>query len=255
MSIHTQPWPPGVPCWADIQVRDVQAAQDFYSAVLGWSFTEPAEEFGGYVIAQVDGAAAAGIGPQMGGPAAWTLYLATDDADKTAASIGEHGGTVVMPPGDVGASGRLAIAVDPTGAVFGLWQAGDHIGAGLVNAPGGVTWEDLRSPDPDTARTFYAAVFGHEFAAVPGAPGDYTTFSLPGDAGPRGGIGPLMGQGTSPHWLTYFGVADAVAAAGAAQRAGGAVEVPDFETPFGRMAVITDPDGAVFWVVEATGAP
>lgn len=255
MSTHTAPWPNGVPCWADIQVPDVPAAQDFYSAVLGWTFTDPHEALGGYVIAQVGGVAAAGIGPQMGGPTAWTLYLATDDAEQTAARVGENGGTVLLPPGDVGDSGRLAIAVDPTGAVFGLWQAGTHIGSGIVNAPGGITWEDLRSPDPETARTFYTAVLGYQYAAVPGAPDDYMTFSTPDHASPRGGIGPMMGQEPSPHWLIYFGVADAAAAAAAAQHAGGTVQVPDFETKFGRMAGVTDPDGAVFWVVQATGAP
>jgi predicted enzyme related to lactoylglutathione lyase len=254
MTIRTEPWPAGVPCWADIQVPDVPSAQALYAAVLGWAYTEANQEFGGYVIGQVDGVPTAGIGPQMGGPAAWTLYLATDDADATAARIGEHGGTVVLAPGDVGAAGRLAIAVDPTGAVFGLWQGGEHIGSGLVNAPGGITWEDLRSPGPAAARAFYTGVFGYEYAAVPGAPDDYMTFALPGDAGPRGGIGPAMGGDPAPAWLTYFAVADAAAAAAAATTAGGALQVPDFQTPFGQMARITDPNGAVFWVVQTAGA-
>lgn len=254
MSIRTKPWPPGVPCWADIQVPDVAAAQKFYTAVLGWTYTDTGEQFGGYVVGRLGGAATAGIGPQMGGPAAWLLYMATDDADATAARIGEHGGTVVLPPGDVGASGRLAVAVDPTGAVFGLWQGGDHIGAGLYNAPGGITWEDLRCSDPAVARAFYTAVFGYEYEPVPGAPEDYMTFAVPGGAGPRGGIGPLMGTGSASHWLTYFSVADAAAATAAAVAAGGVASVPPFQTPFGRMAAITDPDGAVFWVAQTSGA-
>lgn len=85
MSIRTSPWPAGVPCWADLQAPDVAAAKTFYADVLGWTYEDTEAEYGGYVIAQARGAAAAGIGPQQpGAPAAWTLYLASDDVDATA---------------------------------------------------------------------------------------------------------------------------------------------------------------------------
>jgi hypothetical protein len=255
MSIRSEVWPAGVPCWADIQVPDVPAAQAFYSAVLGWTYTEPAADFGGYVIGQIGDAATAGIGPMMGGaPTAWTLYLATDDADKTATAVTENGGSVLLPVGDVGTAGRLAIVADPTGAVFGLWQAGDMIGSALYNAPGGITWEDLRTADADSARTFYGAVFGFDYAPIEGAPEDYTTFSLAGEGQPRGGIGGMMGPAeTPPHWLVYFGVADTDAAVAAAAGAGGHILAPAFDTPFGRMAGLADPFGGMFWIASTTG--
>lgn len=253
MSIRTSPWPAGVPCWADLTAPDVAAAQSFYADVLGWTFLQTGEEYGGYVMAEMRGAAAAGIGPQQDGiPVAWTLYLASDDVDKTAAAITEHGGTVVLAPGDVGPLGRMAVAADPTGATFGVWQAGTSIGAGLVNEPGGLTWEDLRSPDPDTARDFYKAVFGYRTDALPEAGPDYTTFALPGEEAPLGGMGGMMGaEGLPAHWVVYFGVTDASAAQAAAERAGGRVLAPAFDTPYGRMAGLADPAGAAFWVVES----
>lgn len=252
MTIRTERWPAGVPCWVDLMTPDVHAAQAFYGQVLGWTFQAADEEYGGYVVAEVDGGAAAGIGPlQPGASPAWTLYIASEDADKTAASITENGGTVLVPPGDVGPNGRMVIASDPTGAVFGVWQAGVMIGASAVNEPGGITWEDLRSPDPDSARTFYGAVFGHRFDAVPGAPDDYTTFTPSGQENPVGGMSGMMGAGSAPaHWLVYFGVADIAASVAAAGQAGGAVVSDGIETPWGKMAGITDPDGALFWVVE-----
>ena len=113
----------------------------------------------------------------------------------------------------------MFIATDPTGSAFGVWQAGTHIGAGIASEPGGMTWEDLRTSDPDTARAFYEAVFGYVFQAVDGAPEDYTTFHLPGDEAPLGGMGGMFGaEGAPPHWLVYFGVADADAAVAAAER-------------------------------------
>jgi uncharacterized protein len=254
MTLRTEPWPAGVPCWADIQVPDVPAAQAFYGSVLGWDFTEADDAFGGYVIALVNGSAAAGIGPIMGGATAWVLYLATDDIDKTTASVAEHGGTVLMAPGDVGDSGRLAVATDPTGAVFGLWQAGTQVGSAIVNEPGGITWEDLRTGDPDTARTFYHRLFGFHYSTMPGAPDEYTTFKLSHEDNPRGGIGPMFGDdGSPPHWLVYFAVADAAASVAAAEAGGGTVIMRDMQSPFGTMAAIADPYGAAFWIVETSG--
>ena len=259
MTIRTKPWPPGVPCWADLSVPDVDAVKPFYNKVLGWSFEDMGAEFGGYNLAQVKGAPAAGLGAQQpeqqGQQPAWTLYFASDDIDKTADAIIENHGTMLMPPSDVGPVGRMCIATDPTGAAFGVWQAGQHIGAAIVNEPGGLTWEDLRSSDPDTARPMYQAVFGFRCDPMPDAGPDYTPFFLPGEDAPLGGIGGLMGApaGTPSHWLVYFGVEDTEAAAAAATAAGGGLLAPPFETPYGHMAAITDPAGAVFWVVQTTG--
>jgi uncharacterized protein len=251
MAIRSDNWPAGVPCWADVTVPDVAAASAFYRAVIGWDIAEPDEEYGGYVIAQVDGKAAAGIGPQQQpGPAAWTLYLASDDADKSAAAVTEHGGTVLFPPGDVGPLGRMFIAADPTGAAFGVWQAGTHIGASVVNEPGGITWEDLRSPDPDTARTFYNAVFGYDFTPLDGAGPAYQTFALAGEEAPLGGMGDLMGTDLPPHWVVYFAVADISAATAAVAGNGGTVVQEPFDTPYGRMAAVTDPAGAAFMLAQ-----
>jgi predicted enzyme related to lactoylglutathione lyase len=257
MSIRTSRWPAGVPCWVDLTVPDVPAAQAFYGSVLGWSFDEhDAERYGGYTIALVGANGAAGLGPQpQEGQALWTLYFASDDADATAAAVEKQGGTVLYPPDDVGPLGRMFVGLDPTGAPFGVWQAGQYIGAGVVNEPGALVWEDLRSPDPDTARAFYTDVFGFRTERLEMAGPDYTTFALPGEAAPLGGIGGMMGADGAPaHWLVYFGVADTPAAVAAAEHGGGSVLVPMMDSPFGRLAVLTDPTGATFSVIETDGS-
>lgn len=194
----------------------------------------------------------AGIGPLQGGPAAWTVYLASDDVEGLAARAPEHGGTVLAPVMDVGDLGRMAILADPSGAAFGLWQAGTMIGAGMVNEPGGLTWEDLRASDPDASRAFYGALFGYDYDRIEMAGPDYTTFRLPSEQAPLGGMGGMMDspEGTRSHWLVYFGVADTDAAVAAAQAAGGSVVSPAKDTQFGRMAWLADPDGAVFTVMS-----
>lgn len=245
-------WPAGVPCWTDLMVPDPAAVKPFYEAVLGWTFTEPDDTYGGYVMGMRDGAPVAGMGPLLpGSRAGWTMYFASDDMDATAVAIRSAGGTVVRDPDSVGPLGRMLIASDPTGAVFGIWQAGTFAGSAIANEAGALVWEDLRSQDPDAARAFYGSVFGFGFAGVDMASADYTTFALSGETEPRGGIGGMMdAEGVGSHWLVYFGVAEMDAALAAAAATGGSAPIPPFDTPYGRMAGLTDPAGVSLWIIE-----
>ncbi|MGH3782163.1 MAG: VOC family protein [Pseudonocardiaceae bacterium] len=253
MPTRSQPWPAGTPCWIDLSVpsADLGAAKEFYSAVFGWSFLDLGPDFGHYQICQVDGHAAAAIGPLMaeGQTSAWRTYLASDYVDGTAKSIAANGGTLLAEPMDVPGAGRMCVALDPAGAVFGVWQAAGSIGIQIYNEPGALVWNDARQPDPDAARNFYTEVFGYHYQPVQGAPPDYTTFDLGGD--PLGGMGWMMSApaGTPAHWLMYFSVADADAAVAAATAGGGSVLGGPDDTPYGRMALLTDPNGAVFAVM------
>ncbi|MGB8963859.1 MAG: VOC family protein [Pseudonocardiaceae bacterium] len=251
MPTRSQPWPAGTPCWIDLSAPDLDAAKEFYGAVFGWSFLDLGPDFGHYQICQVDGRAAAAIAPLMaeGQTSAWTTYLASDDVDDTAKSITANGGTLLVEPMDVPGAGRMCVALDAAGATFGVWQAAATIGVEIYNEPGALVWSDARLPDPDAGRQFYTNVFGYRYQPVPGAPADYTTFHLDGD--PLGGMGAMMGApaGTPAHWVTYFSVADADAAVAAATAGGGSVLSGPDDTPYGRMAFLTDPNGAVFAVM------
>jgi predicted enzyme related to lactoylglutathione lyase len=156
---------------------------------------------------------------------------------------------------DVADLGRMAILSDPTGTVFGLWQAGTMIGAELVNEPGGLVWEDLRSSEPAKAQEFYRELFGFRIDPLAMAGPDYATFALAGEQAPLGGMGGMMDApaGTPSHWLVYFAVTDTDTAVAAAEAAGGSVVVPAKDTEYGRLAGLADPSGAVFMVMGTTG--
>lgn len=251
MPTRTEKWPTGTPCWVDVAVSDVAEGTKFYGPVLGWTFHDTGEDYGHYTMCMAGDQTAAGLGKiQMAGqPAAWTVYLASDDADATAKQVTENGGSVALEPMDIPEVGRMAIAVDPAGAVFGIWQANPLNGITVYNEPGGLVWEDARLTDPDAGKRFYAALFGYSYSPIEGAPDDYSTFGREG-ADPYGGIGGLLGapEGTPSHWLPYFSVASVDQALAAAQSSGGTVLSPATDTPYGRMATVADPFGAVFAV-------
>ena len=249
MPTRDTPWPKGTPCWVDYGAADIDAAKNFYADLLGWGYTGGEPEFGGYLNATRNGQQAAGLGPQQdpNDPPRWTTYFATDDAAAATARIRDAGGTVVVEPMEVGPMGTMVVALDPQGNPFGLWQAGMHTGFRISGEPGSVTWNEASVDDPEAARRFYAAVFGFRYDEVPGAEG-YTTFAT--EEQPLGGLGGHQ-PGSPRGWLTCFSVASADDATAKVESAGGKVTTAPMDTEFGRFAVVEDPWGAPFEVMQA----
>jgi uncharacterized protein len=252
----------GVPSWTDHSSSDPEAAARFYSAIFGWETENvmPPDSGGQYFMARLRGRDVAAISSQMNpGPVVWTTYITVDDADATAAKVGEAGGQVFAEPFDVFDSGRMAVLADNSGAPFSIWQAGRHIGAGLVNEPGAMCWNELLTRDADGARRFYGEVFGWRTSGMPFEGGEYTVWHLPGEdePEPQTGVGGMMQMAGEqwptdlpPHWMVYFAVDDTDAAGSRAEELGGRVSVPPFDSSVGRIAVLNDPMGAVFSVIQ-----
>ncbi|RXS85459.1 VOC family protein [Streptomyces sp. TM32] len=252
----TAPYQPGTPCWVDLAAPDQQAAIDFYSQVFGWAGEIGPAETGGYAVCRLNDKPVAGImaavpmGGQPAPPTVWTTYLAATDADATAQAVTKAGGTVLMPVMDVMTLGRMAIVADPTGAVCGLWQPVDFPGAGIVNEPGALIWNELNTTDPSAAGAFYQVALGIENAPMEGAEHYY---ALTVDGRPVGGMQPMSEQmpaDTPSHWLPYFSVTDTDATVKKVTAAGGAALQQPFDMIAGRMAVVTDPQGATFAVIN-----
>ncbi|WP_030254654.1 VOC family protein [Streptomyces violens] len=259
----TGPYAPGTPCWADLTVPDQQAALDFYRDLFGWQGEIGPPETGGYAVCTLNGEPVAGIMAAMNPdgsvpdpmpPAAWTTYLATADVDTTQNAITTNGGQVIMPGMDVLTLGRMAVISDPTNAVFGLWQARDFPGAGIVNEPGAIIWNELNTSDPDTASSFYSTTVGLTAAPMEGAQ-DY--YSLSADGRMVGGMQDLATLEDLPpdvpsHWLPYFSVDDADSTVAALVRSGGNVLKPPFDMMAGRMAILQDPQNATFAIINTS---
>ncbi|MET9891604.1 VOC family protein [Streptomyces sp. NPDC006465] len=231
----------GVPCWVDAQLPDVEAGKRFYGELFGWTFPE---ESGPSGWAELDGEPVAALTPKRDGrmPTVWTVYFATPDAVALTRRITEAGGQIITAPTGVGASGELgteALATDPEGAVFGLWQPGTHPGFGRRHERRTFCWAELYARDTATVDRFYGALF-RDALFGPDATPDFGRV-------PVSGVFPAE---MPPHFLVHFGVEDCEEALGTVNRLGGRVQVTPFDTSYGRVAVVTDNQGASFAVLE-----
>ena len=245
----------GTPNWVDLQTTDQAAAKAFYGGVFGWSFDDQPMDAGAvYSIAKIGDGQVAAIAPQSpelkaaGAPPMWNTYLAVDSVDDATAKVAAAGGTVAMEPFDVMDAGRMSFVMDPSGAPVALWQANQHIGATLVNEPGTVVWNELITDNP-AALPFYEQVLGLTTTTTEMGEDKYTMFQVGGKE--VGGTMPPQTAGMPNHWHVYFAVADADAAAAKIRELGGSVMAGPFDTPIGKMAVVTDPQGAAFSIFQA----
>jgi uncharacterized protein len=250
MSDVTENQPDGTPTWIDLGVPDLDRAMAFYGSLFGWEFDVGPAATGHYTTCLLRGRRVAAIAQDPDPDATrrwWNVYLATADCDATARRVTDAGGTLVQGPMDIMDQGRVALADDPFGARFGLWQGRAHIGAQVVNEPGSLVRNDLVTPAPEPARAFYAAVFGYTLDRNEDLPDFDFTFLRRPDGHEIGGV---MGVPDAPRsaWSTTVEVADTDAVVERATAGGGTADAPQ-DFIYGRMATITDPFGAEFSVI------
>ena len=244
---------PGTPCWVILVTPDPASTGTFYAGLFGWTVPAPGA---GFTTLESDGGEVAGVlalppeAAQSGATSRWLIYLATEDIGASLGKVRAAGGEIVAPAFDVGHLGRMAMAADGMGAQFGLWEAGVHPGAAVTGRPGSLTWAELRTRSRASAAGFYETVFGWEVQLVQSGAEAYITCLL--DQVPVAGMVELgAADGRSPSfWMPYFAVEDCDAAASLADGLGGEVCAPPHETGGLRLAVLRDPLGALFYVVE-----
>jgi predicted enzyme related to lactoylglutathione lyase len=244
---------PGTFSWTDLTTPDQDAAKRFYGLLFGWGADDqPIGDGAVYSMMKVGDETVAAISPQpqqqrdAGAPPLWNSYVTVESADATLARAGELGGQVHAGPFDVFEAGRMGVVQDPQGAFILPWEPKQNIGASLVNAPGALCWNELSVPDLDAAEAFYGGLFGWTTEPFPDSPIPYRVIKT-SDGHTNGGMTSMMQPGAPPAWLVYFGADSAdEAAARAGELGGSTVAEPMDIGPGGRIAVVQDPQGAVF---------
>jgi hypothetical protein len=253
MTTRNTPFAPGTPCWVDLMTSDPDRARSFYCELFGWQCTEPSDDFGGYLNFLSDGHKVAGL---VGGGHehdVWNTYLSTADLDASVTAATQAGGQLLVPTAQVGALGSMAVLQDPTGAVYGLWQPGEHTGFQKYNEAGSVTWDEVLTSDYQACSQFYASTCGWELVTASDTDDfRYTLGQLDGET--VAGImdaKAMLPPGVPSHWAVYFSVANVDETCRRLTELGGSVDRPAEDTSFGRMAEASDPTGARFKLHQA----
>jgi predicted enzyme related to lactoylglutathione lyase len=249
---------PGASCWIELATTDQNAAKTFYSSLFGWAIQEfPMGPNDFYTMFQLEGrdtAAAYTMRPEQrsqGVPPHWLIYIAVESADDSASRVAPLGGKLLAPPFDVSDVGRMAVVQDPTGAVFALWQPKSHTGIGIAGVPGTLCWADLMTTDAARATEFYSGLFGWTIATSENDPSGYLHIANGKDF--IGGIPPakFRDPNVPPHWLAYFYILNCDETAAKAKELGAkTLLAPMTIEKVGRMAILADPQGAVFAIFQ-----
>ncbi len=243
---------PGTFCWLDLSTGDLDAARNFYGGLFGWEFESSEIPGGGvYTMCRLGGDDVAAMVRQDQQPG-WNHYISVENADEATERAERLGARVYEKPFDVMDSGRMAVFADPDGAVFCVWEARDHIGASRVNDVGCMAWNELQARDPEKAGAFYSGLFGWETEPIE-EDGQVAYTTIKNSSGRmNGGLMPMTGQpeDAPSYWLPYFTVASCDEAVEKAKELGGALLAGPMEPGAGRIAVLSDPQGAVFAVFE-----
>ncbi len=251
---------PGMLCWTDLQTSDQPAAKRFYSELFGWKLNDlPVGPNMTYTMATVGGkdvAAMSGMDVEMrkaGVPPHWNLYFAVKNVDEMASKAAKVGGKIVAPAFDVMDVGRMAVVQDPSGAMFCLWQAKKHIGAGRIGEPGAIAWGELMTRDVAACKAFYTKLFDWNAQAMPSSGFEYTMLNV-GDK-PNVGMMPMMPEVPAhvpSHWNIYFAVQSCDETVKRANAMGAKTMVPPQDIPnMGRFAMMFDPQGAAFAIFQS----
>jgi len=238
-------FPPGDFCWAELTTSDGKAAEKFYTSLLGLKANpiafDPKQP--PYVMLQKNGRNACALFENKQAPPAWLSYVAVASADETAKKAKSLGAQVVADPMDVMDAGRMAVIQDKQGAKFAVWQAKSNKGAGIINEPGTMCWNELSTNDIESARKFYSALFNWKLKVSPG----YTEAHV-GDVATAGMHD--MAKEMPPFWMPYFAVSDCDEAYKKAKSLGSKDAFEPRDIPdVGRFSIIQDTQGATFAVI------
>jgi predicted enzyme related to lactoylglutathione lyase len=250
-------------CWIELHTSDQNAAKSFYSSLFGWAVHDnpmgPGEVYTMFRLQGRDAAAGCSLRPDersQGIPPYWMIYITVANTDAAVNKAKQLGGKILAPAFDVMDAGRMAVIQDSTGAIFCPWQPNKNDGIGIAHVAGTLCWADLSTSDVKRASDFYSGLFGWQIAnqRLDGTKDPSGYVHIKNGEHFIGGIPPAAHRqpGVPPHWMAYFQVDDVDASATKAKELGGKLCLaPIMIEGAGRMAVISDPQGAVFAIFKS----
>jgi len=253
-TVSGSPRLPGKFVWADLVTDDVPAAYKFYGRLFGWTF----RNLGNYIIAANDERPLCGMlqrprpADQPQAKPRWFGYISVTDVDRAQRLVLKAGGRVLAPPEQMPRRGEQAVFADPEGALFGVVKSSSGDPQDFLAEPGDWIWIELLSRDARKAGEFYQSIAGYDIIENTNSPrpDDYVFISK-GYARAAALTLPKEMTQVQPNWLLFVRVKDLNACVAQAAQLGGKVLIaPKAELLHGKVAVLADPTGAAFGVME-----
>ena len=245
--------------FAELVTPDMAAAKRFYGTMFGWTFRDIPASSGLFTQASLNGDVVAGILQRRMPPGrrpAWLTFISTGIApgsvDRLKTLAVNQGAKVLVQPHDIANFGRGALLADSQGAVFGLLASSSGDPADVLADPGEWIWSSLITTDPEADAAFYKSLFGYDVFKLPDVD-DAKHLILASDGFARASINPVPTSQTAtpPRWVNYIRVADTAAAVAKVAAAGGQIVLPPRVDRHGStIALVTDPAGALFGLME-----
>lgn len=248
---------PGKVVWADLVTPDIAAAERFYGALLGWTFQTIHTGASDYAVAMIDGRPVGGLvqksipnGEQR--QSAWLTFIAVGDVDAAKRAAVAHGAKVLADARNYPARGRQAVFADPEGAVFAILASSSGDTPDFLAAPGEWIWSSLLSRDPGAEAAFYQQLFSYDVFDLASDDGrEHVILSSDNFARGSANAFPDESKRRHAHWLNFIRVASTAEAAAKVAALGGRVLVePHEDRHGGQAAVVADPAGAPFGLME-----
>lgn len=243
--------------FVELVTPDLAAAKKFYAGLFGWTFRDIQAGGTAYAEAFLDGHPVAGL-IHRDVPAsehrqpAWLSFFAVSDVDAAKKVALQNAAKVLFEPHTIPDRGREAVFADPKGAVFAVLASSSGDPHEVLAEPGEWIWTSLITSDPDADAAFYQKLFDYEVFELPASEGNQHLL-LASDNYARASVNTLPANrpNARPHWLNYVRVEDALKMTAKVVALGGRVLVePRIDRHGGRVAVVADPLGAHFGLLE-----
>lgn len=241
---------PGKFVWFDLLSTDMTACENFYEALFGWNFqrTNDSNARVKTIFHQ-----STPIGNMIGresspGDSQWLSYMSSEDVDATLHLADANGGSTYREARDMPNRGRTGLALDPQGAAFAVLTSpsGDPIDVGF--RPDMWMGAELWTTNVKGAAKFYQEIAGYDIEHVE-VHEKVEYWMLKKNGKPRAGIVSIPWKGMKPEWVPYIAVASVTAVVEKVEALGGTILIaPDMSVKEGRLAMISDPSGAVFGI-------
>jgi predicted enzyme related to lactoylglutathione lyase len=247
--------------WYDLSTPDPEAAEAYYTNVIGWGTLPIPGPDGPYTLFMVGETPVCGLmklpeeAKKLSAPPHWMGYVVVDNVDASTAAAQQLGATIYIEPRDITDICRFSVIADPQKAAIGMmaWSAPPEAagaGTGLPAVPGRIGWHELLTSDWEQGYCFYQTLFGWQKADAldAGDIGTYQVFATGGHL--AGGMFNKPAEIPATFWLYYFNVADFDAAVDRVRTFGGDVVTGPMEVPGGSWIIhARDPQGALFALV------